>query len=318
MCIICNVNYGCGHRQLKTFPCTQAFIGCGGMFQGGTLNWESATCPYCQAGAFFRSFVFGAQDIFASPNAFPVSNVFSMPTRGYQSWGASDYSSADEDEGQSQLRFTDISDESSEDEEEIQSQSLFPMITASVGGSQSHQDQTAVEKAKVGNALQKYLETFPHSLEIIPTPGTGLLCGFAAVILSMEAMDPDLARPTVEELQVAFKSLQNAEFGLHNENFFHVDQVGAALYVWGTQYDMNLQVGYVPDGQPPQLVPHPNDEPTIVVFMHHVPGHFSGLRPLKAVNFENFSKIGAVDEQNVCNICIKSVEDGLGDEMICD
>ena len=97
-------------------------------------------------------------------------------------------------------------------------------------------------------------------------------------------MHLQLARPTVPDLQAVFSSLgltdHAKEFGLTNHDYFHVDQFGAALYFWGAQYGLNLQAGYVPEGQRPLLVPHPNEEPTTVVSIQHQPGHFSSLRPI--------------------------------------
>ena len=67
-----------------------------------------------------------------------------------------------------------------------------------------------------------------------------------------------------------------------------VDQVGAVLYFWGVKHDLNLQIGYVVEGEPPRLLPHSNEDPTSTVWIHNDGkgneltgslGHFSGMEP---------------------------------------
>ena len=146
---------------------------------------------------------------------------------------------------------------------------------------------------------------FPNGFENIPTSGEGCLCGLRAVINTMTAMYPSLPRPTVKDLQDVLDSSEYAEnaaaFGLTNTDNFHVDQIGAALHFWGTTYHgLNLQLGYIPKGQNPQLIPHPNEDPTIVIWISNdnaqlledqfienqtpiptILNHFSGVKPLK-------------------------------------
>lgn len=268
-------------------------------------------CPTCKFRNGFHSFAVDKQHPLANLIASRGFGGFGIPPQGRQSWGSWGKSLVDEEED-SQSQSWDSSDESAADEEEVQRQDAFLTKAASQGGLQAYQGLTAGGKAKLEAALLKYFGAFPNGYDVIPTPGDGLLCGFHAVICSMEAMDPDLARPTIEELQVVFKSLGNAEFGLDNDNYFHVDQVGAALYFWGTKYDMNLQVGYIPLGEPPVLVPHPNEDPTTVVFIQHAPGHFSGLRPKKAVHVETVSKIAFRSTKE------DSEDSSEDDDMMCD
>lgn len=291
MCIICDTHFGCGHTAKKTIPCSVAFIGCNGMVEGGFIDLPLEICPNCKFGNCFSTFTVGEQNPFANQTISHGFGGFGIPSQGRQ-WGSYGESLVDEEQEDSQSQFWDSSDESAAEEDEPS----------------SHHDQFASENSKVNSAaLERYLEVFPNGHQIIPTPGNGLLCGFHAVILSMEAMDPDLARPTVEELQVVFKSLDNAAFGLDNEDYFHVDQVGAALYFWGTKYDMNLQVGYIPLGESPVLVPHPNEDETTVIFIQHAPGHFSGLRPNKAVH-----------ARKVSHIAFQPVKEDSEDDMVCD
>ncbi|KAF7507788.1 hypothetical protein GJ744_010089 [Endocarpon pusillum] len=168
------------------------------------------------------------------------------------------------------------------------------------------------------SAFSRWLMDFPNGFENIPTSGEGCLCGFRAVINTMTAMYPSLPRPTVKDLQGVLNSsgyLENtAEFGLTNiTDNFHVDQIGAALYFWGATYHgLNLQLGYFLS-QIPQLVPHPNEDPTIVIWISNdnaqlledlfpedqtlmptILNHFSGLKPLK----DKYSDNSNIHEQN--------------------
>ncbi len=66
-----------------------------------------------------------------------------------------------------------------------------------------------------------------------------------------------------------------------------IDQVGAVLYFWGLGLDLNLRIGYVIEGEAPQLLPHPNEELASIVWIHNDDqgneltgslGHFSGMK----------------------------------------
>ncbi|ERF71581.1 hypothetical protein EPUS_00570 [Endocarpon pusillum Z07020] len=170
----------------------------------------------------------------------------------------------------------------------------------------------------LSSAFSRCLMDFPKGFEIIPTSGEGYMCGFGAVINTMTAMHPSLPRPTVKDLQNVLNSSayveSTAEFGLTNTDNFHVDQIGAALYFWGTiHHGLNLQLGYIPSGQIPQLVPHPNEDPTIVIWISNdnaqlledqlpedqtlmptILNHFSGVKPLK----DKDSDDSDINEQN--------------------
>ena len=67
-----------------------------------------------------------------------------------------------------------------------------------------------------------------------------------------------------------------------------IDQVGAVLYFWGRENKLNLRIGYVVEGKVPQLLPHPTEDPAVIVWIHNnnkgnertgALGHFSGMRP---------------------------------------
>lgn len=260
------------------------------MVEGGFTNQPWEICPNCKFGNRFSTFAVNQWNPvnMMVPHGF---GGFGIPSQGWQ-WGSYGESLLDEEQEDPRSQSWDSSDKSAAEEEE-------PL---------SHHEHFTSENPKVYSAaLERYMEVFPHGHQVIPTPGNGLLCGLHAVILSMEAMEPDLPRPTVEELQVVFKSLDNAAFGLDNESYFHVDQVGAALYFWGTKHDLNLQVGYIPLGESPVLVPHPNEDERTVVFIQHAPGHFSGLRPNKAVY-----------TRRVSHVAFQPVEEDSDDDMTCD
>ena len=72
------------------------------------------------------------------------------------------------------------------------------------------------------HALLAYTEAFPNGHEIIRTPSNGLLCGFHAVVRSMQTMHPYLPCPAVASLLEvlncpAFVEHANA-FGMTNDN----------------------------------------------------------------------------------------------------
>ena len=81
------------------------------------------------------------------------------------------------------------------------------------------------------NALVAYAKAFPDGHEIIPTPATGFLCGFNAVIRSIKAMHPYLPCPTVRGLQEVFHSSAFVEhasaFGMTNEDNCKLTQTSA-------------------------------------------------------------------------------------------
>ena len=158
------------------------------------------------------------------------------------------------------------------------------------GGSDTSNDQpTEEEKPHLQDALALYNALFPGGHEIVPTSGEDLLCGFAAVINTIKHMCPWMPTPTIQKLKGVFHSpamKAHAEaFGLTNEDYFHVDQVGVTLLFWGMSEGLNLQIGVVHEsGSPPQLLPHPNEAPRHVVWIRHQKGesgclaHFSGLK----------------------------------------
>ena len=58
------------------------------------------------------------------------------------------------------------------------------------------------------------------------------------------------------------------------------------LFFWGCYYGINLRIGYLAEGEAPQLLPHPTEEPAYIVWIHNDNkgdeetgelGHFSGM-----------------------------------------
>ena len=155
-------------------------------------------------------------------------------------------------------------------------------------------------------AARRVFQVFPRGCETIPTSGAGLLCGFHAIINTMSFMQLPVAPPTVEELQEIYDSEDMKELNaivlMDNNNNFTVDQVGATLFRWGQLRGLNLQLGYISAQAKIQMISHPNDEPTIAVFIRHedlgLIGHYSGLkgRECEEPAAEDYPKEQAAEE----------------------
>src|SRR5207248_2463411 len=134
----------------------------------------------------------------------------------------------------------------------------------------------------------------------IPTKGDRLLCGFYAIVNSIEAMHAQIQRPDVKDLQTI---LDSAEYrgrisapsfaGLDNREHFTLDQLGTILLLWGQSWNYSLQLGCKRPNKLPELVPYPeNRQPPTVVWIYNDDaedlrgniGHFSGLRRLEQAN----------------------------------
>ncbi|KAI9712889.1 MAG: hypothetical protein M1812_006758 [Candelaria pacifica] len=141
----------------------------------------------------------------------------------------------------------------------------------------------------------EFCKAFPRGYLTIHTSSEGYLCGLRAVINTMRAMHGSLPCPTIEELQKIASSptfVQHCkDFGMDNQNDFSADQIGAVLYTWGQRRGLNLRLAYIPKGRYPRLIPHPNDQPTQVVWIYNdgynltgiegAIGHYSGMHPVK-------------------------------------
>ena len=218
--------------------------------------------------------------------------------------GANDSSPMDQQISYDDLSFefdeecTGIGDDDSMDESEHAGES---QIVAEQGSNfESDENQYTLAEyigndckgSKPAHAVVEYLRAFPNGYDLIETPTDGLLCGFAAIVRSMQAVYPRWACPTVAGLRRVFSSPAFVEhataFGMTNENNFSVDQVAAVLYFWGMENRINIRTGYIIEGEDPQLVPHPNDLEYLVCWIHNdnngneatgALGHFSGMEP---------------------------------------
>ena len=127
-----------------------------------------------------------------------------------------------------------------------------PNNAASGGNSFAQEDRVA---------RAAFDEAFPRGYDTIWTPGTGLQCGLEAVVRSMEAMYPNMPRPSVQNLQAILDSPDFQafvqEFQVDDQdgfsrNNFSVDEIGAVLNHWASSRGLMLRIGYVVDSQPPR------------------------------------------------------------------
>ncbi|KAI9712890.1 MAG: hypothetical protein M1812_006759 [Candelaria pacifica] len=190
--------------------------------------------------------------------------------------------------------------------------------------------------AQEATAQAVFDRDFPFGFSLIETSGDGLLCGFAAVIKSMDEMQKSLASlpvPTMEDLQSVLKSpvfMDLArEAGMSNSDQFTIDQVGGVLYYWGLDRGLNLRVGYVTEGDPPQLLSHANEDAAHIVWIYNdnfeasgprgAIGHYSGMRRrissncdsnLVALAASSKPKVDQPIQSNGKELAGKSVVDG--------
>ena len=103
-------------------------------------------------------------------------------------------------------------------------------------------------------AKAEWDKSFPLGAVTVETDGSGLLCGWNAVINSMKAQYPELPRPTVEQLQsalkygmaqinrdVAFDAETSAE--LDRMENVSSDQISLGVKTWGERQGLNLEIG---------------------------------------------------------------------------
>ena len=56
---------------------------------------------------------------------------------------------------------------------------------------------------------------------------------------------------------------------MDNTNDISVDQLGNLLYIWGLDYGMNLQIGYLEAEKSPRLLLHPDDRDVKVGWLYN-------------------------------------------------
>ena len=103
-------------------------------------------------------------------------------------------------------------------------------------------------------AKAEFDKSFPLGAVTLQTDGSGLLCGWNAVINSMRAQHPELPCPTLKELEEALKlgmaiNNQDVEYDaetlaeLNRMNYVSSDQISLAVETWGRSRSLNLEVG---------------------------------------------------------------------------
>ena len=162
-------------------------------------------------------------------------------------------------------------------------------------------------KKKLGSAAIKTSDfptehqgTFPHGAEVMQRSGVDLLCGWNAVILSMQNQYPDISPPSIEELQeslrdgmrahrdVQFDEATQAQFEAGNN--LGSDQIQLGLQLWGSSRGLNLVLGIIMEGTPARLEPHTDNDNISPLWIHNdsrwkdeagneAMGHWSGLKP---------------------------------------
>lgn len=125
------------------------------------------------------------------------------------------------------------------------------------------------------SAKERFQAYAPHGYTTTMVPGDGMTSGIQAILYSMREMYPRLRLPTVQEfkdilLDPAYQMHVKA-YGLSDFLDFpllHVDHLGAILMYWGRRNGLNMQLGYLPGNHSPQLIPHPNNFPVLVVWIY--------------------------------------------------
>ncbi|KAJ4865181.1 reverse transcriptase (RNA-dependent DNA polymerase) domain-containing protein [Trichoderma breve] len=149
-------------------------------------------------------------------------------------------------------------------------------------------------------ARRAYEQSFPHGHELIETSGENLLCGVRAVSLSFQNQISQTQTPTpgqlmdlLENEEIRMFEQETGALARDNQNNFFIDQLGAALHLWGQQQEsvMHIQLGYVLSNGATYLVPTPEHPENVVIWIHSsmVEGenentlqHYSGMRPRQA------------------------------------
>jgi hypothetical protein len=126
------------------------------------------------------------------------------------------------------------------------------------------------------SATEQFTTQFPYGFHLIPTSGSGKLCGLRALRNSIEAQFAAdiLEVPRLTHLQEIMQSAEITDFEHHtgsqvrdNTNNFYVDQLGAIWRIWGRWNELDLQLGYVLSDGRAFLVPGPTTRETRVVWI---------------------------------------------------
>ncbi len=186
------------------------------------------------------------------------------------------------------------------------------------------QDPTATQVVQHGvsatpqiDARAQFELDFPYDYRVVFTGGHGeRLCGIVALAGSVNAQHPTLPHLQVADLLAIVDSDEyKARMGasgdpsLLNKNYFTIDQLSAIIHLWGSSHGLNLRLGLISAGGDVYLATHPNEDPTIVVWIHsddaektYIEGlgvlgiinHFSGAAPNSAPEQEPGNQGGPV------------------------
>lgn len=144
------------------------------------------------------------------------------------------------------------------------------------------------------DAQSRFDEAFPYGFQRTSSRTGGLLSGLLAVVASMRAVAvrEHYQCPTLTELH-AIQILPEFRQQVRDEGLQDkiLEQIAAILYRWGRDRIYNLQLGYTGVGIGVQLLQHPNDQPTQVVWiwmnqvsLDRAEPAFEGLEPLPRPN----------------------------------
>ncbi|KAI4226632.1 MAG: hypothetical protein L6R40_008273 [Gallowayella cf. fulva] len=177
-----------------------------------------------------------------------------------------------------------------------------------------HEKEQPVAEMVKDQAKRKFNASFSNGYDCIKTDSKDCLCGFDAVIKSLEAMrlnDPNLPVPSIKDLMAGWKSEANVErwrdiFGEETpmtENWFAPDEISVALSYWAAAYTkdhglenkLKLQIGlykkvsvanqkgtYITPGYEAPKLEHcafADDPDCKVVWIHHDGlAHYEGMK----------------------------------------
>jgi hypothetical protein len=145
-----------------------------------------------------------------------------------------------------------------------------------------------------------YQRTFPNGHSLLRVDSEGLLCGYRAVIASMEAQHPWIQAPTIDELQqIRVRPdvvIETTKCDLETEESnFHVELLAYLLEEWGRtdNRDLDLHLAFYVEPDGPYLI-YPNDDaPDEMVWNHsdgaswvnpENPSHYSGMKTVETTD----------------------------------
>jgi len=154
-----------------------------------------------------------------------------------------------------------------------------------------------------------YQRTFPNGHSLLRVDSEGLLCGYRAVIASMEAQHPWIQAPTIDELQQIRVHpdvvIETTKCDLETEESnFHIELLAYLLEEWGRtdNRDLDLHLAFYVEPDGPYLIYPDDDAPDKMVWNHNTwlmvwihsdgaswvnpenPSHYSGMKTLETTD----------------------------------